>query len=755
MSMAGRGSEINRRAAIAALCLCAWVAPAAAQQVTSDQVARAIQNGVTYLRRIQRRDGTWPERNGYDGGHTSLVTLALLNAGVPPSDPDLARALDAIARTPNEKTYVVSLKCQALAAAGVDRHRRALEEAAGWLVAAQLDDGMWTYDRSGRGDNSNTQFALLGLHEAAKAGVKIPAPVWNRSRLHFEHTQLPDRGWTYIMTVENRRKLGRGGPSAYGSMTAAGVASLYVCGEQLHVASRRAFVNGVYLGCGRYSQNPVLAGGLEWLTDHFTVRTNPRKGNWLHYYLYALERVGMISGLRNFGPHDWYRQGAEFLVAQQRPDGSWGNQPSDTAFALLFLAKGNRPVIVQKYVWADSRHRNVHALENFTAFLDDKLGQRTTWQTVTLALPLRQLRQAPILLITGHRFPEFDAAQTAKLQEFVESGGTLLFEACCTSRAFAEGFRRFAPRAFPDYPLRPLPIEHPVFTSLFELPSTYGLEGIDVGCRTGVFFSPNPLTALWELQTVPDWSERAFRVGANVAAYATGREQLPGKLDVVELPEAQELPGQVAEVPRGAVRIARLIHNGDYNADPHAMVRLAEMLRDRARIDVVARSRHLDPADERLYEYPVLFMNGHYSFEFSEEGVANLREYLRRGGFLLVSNCCGRPAFDASFRKLAGQLFPEHPLTPLPPDHPIYTGKVGVPLGELHYREILAKELGRRSTPRPPLEEVRVDGRAVLIYSPYDFCCALEGDNPYSCRGYVDEDGKRLALNLALYAISW
>ena len=46
-------------------------------------------------------------------------------------------------------------------------------------------------------------------------------------------------------------------------------------------------------------------------------------------------------------------------------------------------------------------------------------------------------------------------------------------------------------------------------------------------------------------------------------------------------------------------------------------------------------------------------------------------------------------------------------------------------------------------------------GRTAILYSKYDWSCALEGDSPYSCRGYADADGRKLALNLFLYAISY
>ena len=275
-----------------------------------------------------------------------------------------------------------------------------------------------------------------------------------------------------------------------------------------------------------------------------------------------------------------------------------------------------------------------------------------------------------------------------------------------------------------------------------------------MGCRTSVFFSPRALSSLWELKTIPNWSDKAFKLGTNIAAYATGRQLLGDKLDKVELPTADPDRPPV-EVPRGAVRIARLIHEGDYNADPRAMLALSAILRDNAGVDVVARSRHLRSTDEGVFEYPVLFMTGHFSFELPEAEIEALRIYLQRGGFLFADACCGRKVFDESFRQMVRRLFPAAALEPARPDHPIYTGEIGVPLGELRYRKILADELKSRGTIRPPLEVALLEGRTAILYSKYDFSCALEGDNPYSSRGYVEDDGRKLGMNVVLYAIGY
>ncbi len=732
---------VNKLLIVAALLGGALVSRGKAAGITSEHVRQAVNRAVAYLKQAQGANGTWRD-NRHQGGVTALCVLALVNAGVPANDPGVVSALESLQKVRNSKTYVVSLKAQAFAAADPETYARDLQAAASWLCLAQQRNGMWSYTTSGTPDNSNTQFALLGLHEAAKAGVKVPKQIWERSRLHFESTQYRDGGWGY-----------RGRSRSYGSMTTAGVASLYICGQRLHVGGKKVFIKGAYPDCGKYKQNEALAGGLNWMAKNFSVERNPGgTSTWLHYYLYGLERVGMVSGLRNFGRHDWYREGATRLVATQR-GGAWG-QLYDTAFALLFLAKGNRPVLFQKLKWNGQWNRNIHDLENLTAFIDDKFGKRVTWQTASLELTLEELRISPITFITGHEFPRFTDAEKELLRQYVESGGTLLVEACCGSQEFDKAFRLFAKELFREYRLKVLPEHHPVFKSYFPMKERYGLEGIEIGCRTGVFYSPKALSSLWELQTIEKYSDLAFRLATNIAAYATGKQQLQDKLDEVELPVFDK-GDKTFEVPRGAVRIARLIHEGNYDSDRHAMVRLSAMLREKAKVDVVARERHIRATDEKLFEYPVIFMTGHFSFKLPDKEIEALRLYLQRGGILIADACCGRKAFDKSFREMAGALLPKKKLAALADNHPIYTGEIGQKLGEVRYRGILAEELKSRGTTRPPLEVITIKDRTAIIYSKYDWSCALEGDRPYSCRGYADKDGKNLAMNILLYAVSY
>ena len=62
------------------------------------------------------------------------------------------------------------------------------------------------------------------------------------------------------------------------------------------------------------------------------------------YFLWSLERVGVIFGLDKIGNIDWYDLGADELVNAQLASGGWGRglgNNVDTSFALLFLSRSN------------------------------------------------------------------------------------------------------------------------------------------------------------------------------------------------------------------------------------------------------------------------------------------------------------------------------------------------------------------------------------------------------------------------------
>ena len=75
--------------------------------------------------------------------------------------------------------------------------------------------------------------------------------------------------------------------------------------------------------------------------------------------------------------------------------------------------------------------------------------------------------------------------------------------------------------------MQPLPPEHPIWRAyaLISDQTTFKLEGIEMGCKTVVVYSPQDLSCLWEANQFEDGrGQLAFRLGANIIAYATGME---------------------------------------------------------------------------------------------------------------------------------------------------------------------------------------------------------------------------------------
>ena len=115
-----------------------------------------------------------------------------------------------------------------------------------------------------------------------------------------------------------------------------------------------------YLGTDLQKDGTIQKGS-EWFAKNFKVDGNPGgnapdsiksrvernlgEGMVHYYYLYGLERVGVFLNTEKFGDHEWYNEGAEFLLGQQdKKEGKWGNGTLETCFAILFLKRATAPL---------------------------------------------------------------------------------------------------------------------------------------------------------------------------------------------------------------------------------------------------------------------------------------------------------------------------------------------------------------------------------------------------------------------------
>ncbi len=76
-------------------------------------------------------------------------------------------------------------------------------------------------------------------------------------------------------------------------------------------------------------------------------------------------------------------------------------------------------------------------------------------------------------------------------------------------------------------------------------------------------------------------------------------------------------------------------------------------------------------SDERIFEYPLLYMCEVGWMRLSEAEVKGLREYLLRGGFVIVDDFRG-PVELQNFRSEMKRVLPNYRLTQLSKNHPIF-----------------------------------------------------------------------------------
>ena len=243
----------------------------------------------------------------------------------------------------------------------------------------------WRYPGNTQGspdgpvDLSNTQYALLGLNAAGRCGATVPPDLYLKVLEYLLATQLKDGLPTEIFVqnadwepgaddgqrwLSTGKRTARGFPympgskeGTTGSMTTAGIACLAIVKERLGEAGKLTPELA-------HRIDGAMLDGLAWLTDVFTVTENPvvpaGGAPWHYYYLYGVERVGSLTGLRHIAKIDWYRAGAEHLLGAQEKDGGWRRagakagamadenetEIAQTCFALLFLKRATTPPTV-------------------------------------------------------------------------------------------------------------------------------------------------------------------------------------------------------------------------------------------------------------------------------------------------------------------------------------------------------------------------------------------------------------------------
>jgi len=366
-------------------------AAARAQSVDETKVDLAIKKGVEFLRTAKSPDF----HNGYKNSDV-LILWTFIHAGVAQDDAKFKTLLDSVMSEPLEKTYKVALTAMCLEEIDRIKYQEKIAQCAQFLVDNQCRNGQWSYgsptefikevkvpsapkavasgggaasgpgmtvakdgkpkivqhvavkkmkDGPESGDNSNTQYAALGLRACFDSGVTLPEGVVLLAVKWWRESQFKDpkkdekkavasggtaisgkvEGWNY------KDENAQADKPPYHSMTAGGVGSLVIYDYMLD---------------RKWKDDSFVKGGMNWLTVHFEVPA------WNTYYLYGLERAAILFGTEKIADRFWYAEGANALISAQAADGSWGkdtdwfNTTWDTCFSVLFLRRATRALVV-------------------------------------------------------------------------------------------------------------------------------------------------------------------------------------------------------------------------------------------------------------------------------------------------------------------------------------------------------------------------------------------------------------------------
>tara|TARA_R110002049_G_scaffold27321_3_gene94385 strand:- start:4298 stop:6706 length:2409 start_codon:yes stop_codon:yes gene_type:complete len=772
------------------LLVTAWMLLLPTQNANADIdaaiVQRSIDRGITYLRKTQNERGSWDEYSGQSCGASALCTLALLNAGVPHDDPTMVRAMRYLRSVVPHKTYSVALQtlvfCQLGAAGDIQAIRRNVATLVKNQKQAGNQDRIGSWGYGGRaagagdpslGDPSNSQFALLALGAAKDRGVEIDPAVFQSAFDYWVRHQGRGGGWAYT----NQQT-----PS--GSMTCAGIASVLITKSNMQSSDLNDRADIACCGGDDDADDPVT-GGLDWLNKSFSTQVNPGGQKFTYfYYMYALERVGRLTGRRFIGGHDWYREGAERLVAiQDQFEGFWSgvNWEEDrnisTSFALLFLSKGKRQVVVAQLSRNQSEARHPDALRQLVRHVERDWRRDLTWQTIELTRAgVPDLLQAPVIVIAGREALNISEGEADRFKQYIDQGGTILFEAeggdgCGNASAFEQSVAGLCANWFPGSKLEQLPPSHPVWfaehridpESVERIGKDFWIYGIQACCRTAVFYVPQTLSCRWELsgelfrrsdQVSParEQVESAVRLGQNVIAYATGRE-LKDKLDQRTLLTGGDLP----ETQRGVTQIAMLALDAGGLEAQRALSNVASMIRQSRPMNIAAAPEAVGFDATELQFLPVLWIHGRTDFKLDTAQQEQLREFIENKGIVFATSICGSEAFTDAFRRELSAILPGSNLQQLPAGHPALTPAFGgYDITSLQIRKptetadgvVLSRHLGA-----PPLQVASVDGFDSVFFSPLDVSCALESQNSVQCHGYETTEAAKIVTNVLLYAL--
>ena len=702
-------------------------------------VKAAIDKGAKFLWSQQEEDGSWPAQGGYITGPGAMAIYALLESGVNPQEAKMVKALDWLQKTPDKKVYCLGMRANAWEVANRttnDKYKGILKSDID-LVINSTSDGSYDYDAGGSpkagGDNSTTQFGVLAMWAGSLNDIGIRTGVWKKCMEHWVKTQSPEGGWNYR------------GPGNKPTMTAAGIASMYV------------FVDNLY--AQTFVKKPARAKDFPALMciQKAVNRLNTTFANWGgghgNYYMYGIERVGLACGYKYFNGKDWYKDGATHLLASQKGDGAWGPVYA-TAFSMLFLIRGQHPVLFNKLMYNGDWNNRPRDLASLTRWMSKTYEKTFNWQIVDLKMPIRDWHDAPILVITGSKAPTFTDGDVSKMRNFVLQGGTILSvtESTFGGSPFSDGMRKMYEQMLPDLKLKPLAAGHELYNRsvYYDLPEkALKFETISNGVRPMVIHTDKDMVARWQGGATGKDSISHFKAATNIARYVAGQ------LFNLRHRGVSHWPADSGAATSKTIRIARLKHSGNWN--PEAMVdkALAIKMKNRAKIKLEVG----DPigiADLPSSGVKLALMTGTDAVTFSASERSAIKTFVEGGGTVLIDVAGGNgrlyggvKPFARSIRDALKEMFPGRRNKPrqLAFSSPLYNVD-GNSIKTVNFRQHTQLAISEKY---PQINAVMVGGRPGILFSELDLTAGIVGYPSLVVDGYTPDSAFKIVRNIILY----